>query len=679
MRAVKIIASILRGRALSCLLCFGFAYASSSPVVAQTAPASFANRVLKAAPLPADASAPIVDGDLGDPAWKVAAHADTFVDADTSRVYEDQTEAFLLYDKQYIYIGFHCRDRQPDGIVARETVRDSQMVLDDTIQVTLDPYLTRKYEDYAIFTVNALGTRGTRMGGGRAGKAEWQGNWVSAAKRTADGWTAEMRIPWAILNYPNRRGPGRMGINFRRRHGRLRLETMWSNLGQQRFNERDGSWDGVEAPQRAWKPRLSLLPYIQPIGGATGRIGEIRSGLDLRYQPTSDLTVVGTLHPDFASVEGAVESISFSRSERFIPERRPFFLEGADFLNLGEGYQVGRYFDSHRIRDVDTGVKLYGKLDAASTVGVLGPVGFGKEANFVTRFRRDFGATASANAMVLHHQKGDEDNTVFVLAQDARRGKWGFDSQVAASVGADAGGIAWSSAINLSDKNLFSTIRWNDVGTKFNDRLGLIGFNDLRGLLMYTDWSANWRHGALRGFDVSFSPTWNWHQDGRPFQRTAGLGVFFETRSDYQFGVNVQGGKFDQDRDLTYSFNFGGNASNRFRRWNLSVTTGTQANLPYTSVGPSFSLRLFRKLDVVFGAFLQNYQGVEHQEIVTFNYEITPHRAWGGRVVVNNGDVNFYLSYKNAGRAGTDTYLVFGDPNAKRFTSQVLVKWVLAL
>ena len=48
-------------------------------------------------------------------------------------------------------------------------------------------------------------------------------------------------------------------------------------------------------------------------------------------------------------------------------------------------------------------------------------------------------------------------------------------------------------------------------------------------------------------------------------------------------------------------------------------------------------------------------------------------------MVVNNGDVNFYLSYKNAGRAGTDTYLVFGDPNAARFASQVLVKWVFAL
>ncbi len=678
MRPKATVTLIIAGRALSRLIFCGCILAAA-PLAAQQVTASFANRVLKAAQLPAGVPSPIIDGDGGDPAWKVAAHAETFIDVDARRVGADQTEAFLLYDKQYIYVYFHCRDSRPDGIVARETVRDSEMSADDTVQISLDPYLTRKYEDYAVFTVNPLGTRGTHIGGGRAGKAEWQGDWTAAAKRVADGWNAEMRIPWAILNYPNRRGPGRMGINFRRRHSRAKLETMWSDLGQQRFNERDGSWDGVEAPQRAWKPRFSLLPYVQPIAGAAGKFGEVHSGLDLRYQPTSDLTAVGTLHPDFASVEGAVESIAFSRSERFVPERRPFFLEGADFLNLGEGYQVGRFFDSHRIREVDTGVKLYGKLDAASTVGILGTVGFGKEANFVTRFRRDFGATASANAMVLQHVKGGEDNSVFVLAQDARRGKWGFDSQFAASSGPNAGGVAWSTAINLSDKNLFSTIRWNDVGTKFNDRLGLIRFNDVHGLLTYTDWSASWRHGSLRGFDVSFSPTWNWHQDGRPFQRTADLGVSFESRSDYRFGVGVQGGMFDNDHDLTFNFNLESSVSNRFRRWGLFVTSGVQANLPYTAVGPSFSLRIFRKLDIVFGAFLQSYKGIEHQEILTFNYEITPHRAWGGRVVVNNGDVNFYLSYKNAGRAGTDTYLVFGDPNASRFASQVLVKWVFAL
>jgi len=275
--------------------------------------------------------------------------------------------------------------------------------------------------------------------------------------------------------------------------------------------------------------------------------------------------------------------------------------------------------------------------------------------------------------------KEAEDNTVAVVSQDARRGKWGIDSQFASSGGPGAGGLAWSTALNLSDKNMFSTLRWNDVGTKFADRLGLISFNDYRGLSSFTDWSANWRHGALRSFDVSLNPVWTWHQDGRPFQREVSLGVSLDSRTDYRFTLGVQGGKFDQGRDLTVTLGVNGSVTNRFRQWGITCTTGEQASHPYFAIGPSFSLRMFRKLDVVFSSFLQNYQGVEHQEILTFNYELTPHRAWGGRIVVNNGDVNLYLSYRNAGRAGSDTYFIIGDPNAKRFTSQVLMKWVFAL
>jgi hypothetical protein len=653
--------------------------AAPARLLAQSGQPSFASRVLKAARLPMSVPPPAINGDLSDAAWKLAARADNFVDPSSGRAFLDQTEAFLLYDSQFIYVGFHCKDSSPAALVARETVRDSAMPSEDTIQLTLDPYLTRRYEDYSVFTVNAIGTRATQMGGGRAGKTEWQGDWTAAARRVADGWTAELRIPWTILNYPNRKGPGRMGINFRRQHSRTKIESMWSDLGPQRFNEQDGSWDGVEAPQRAWKPRLSLLPYLQPIGAAAGKLGEIRSGLDLRYQPTSDATIVGTIHPDFASVEGAVESIAFSRSERFVPERRPFFLEGQGYLGLGEDYQVGRFFDSQHIHDVDAGIKAYGKLGAANSFGILGTAALSGESNYVTQFRHDFGATAAAYGMLLQHIKAGEDNSVLILAQNARRGKWGVDSQFAASGGPQAGGKAASAALNLSDKNLFSTVRWTSVGTKFTDRLGLIGFNDYHGISSFTDWSATWLHGPIRSFDASFNPVWNWHQDGRPFQRTGNLGFTFDTRSDYRISTGLEVGKFDDERDFTFTLGIEGSVSNRFHRWGIGITTGTQASLPYTAVGPSFSVRVRRKLDLVFASVIQNYKGVQHQEILTFNYEITPNRAWGGRAVVNNGDVNFYLSYRNAGRAGTDTYFVIGDPNARRFSKQVLVKWVFAL
>ncbi|HZP81861.1 MAG TPA: carbohydrate binding family 9 domain-containing protein [Chthonomonadaceae bacterium] len=640
----------------------------------------YARRPLQAVHCAENIQPPTIDGDLSDPAWQRAAKASVFLDSQTHKPAPDQTEAYLMYDKTYIYVAFYCKDSQPDGIVARETVRDAQLFNDDTVEFRLDPFLTYKWEDHASFQVNPLGTRRTRMGGGRAGKLEWQGDWDAATRRVSDGWTAEMRIPWAILSYPRGRGQKLMGLNFRREQQRTKISSMWSDLGPGFFNEREGIWQGVEAPEQTWKPRFSALPYLLPTGQMSGGHSQFRAGLDLRYQPTPELTSVATINPDFASVEGAVESVGFSRSERFVPDKRPFFLEGRDYLELGEFYSIGSYFDSARITQVDTGLKLYGKMTPKTTLGMLGTIAVGHQANFVTQIRRELSPTAGANLMLLQRLAPGEDNTVGVFSANARKGKWSLNGEVSQSAGPGAGGMAWSTAVNLEDKNLFTTLRYRRVGASYLDRLGYVPFTDYEGWSSYTDWSMEWRHGYLRSFDMSLNPTFDNHLDGRPFRRQIHWSMGVETRDDYRFGINIGGGKFDQDTDFTYGFNIGGNVSNRFRQWSLFFTTGQLASKPYTAFGPGLSVRLFKKFDLALSTFLENYDGgVNQQHILTFNYELSPYRAWGGRLVVENAGTNFFLSYHNAGRGGMDTYFILGDPNAQRFSRRVMVKFVFAL
>jgi hypothetical protein len=659
--------------ALSLLLC-------RRNVIAQTTvpDAQSFNRTLSAAVLPEGVKPPVIDGDLNDLAWQSAAHATIFYDPQSGKPVSDQTVAYLTSDKKYLYVGFACTDSQPNGIVARETIRDAQLDNDDTVAIILDTFLSFKHEDRSVFMVNPLGTRNAQLGGGRAGKLEWQGDWDAATRRTPTGWTAEMRIPWGILSYP-RTGRLTIGLNFRRVQPRTRIESQWSNLGPQGFQEREGRWLNVEAPSQGWKPRLSFLPYLLPTGQVGSGASSIRAGLDARYQPTPEITAVGTLNPDFASVEGAIESIAFSRSERFVPDKRPFFLEGRDYLNSGADYQLGNLFYSRRIEFVDVGLKTYGKITPQTTLGVLGTFAPGRENNLVAQLRRDFGPTTSASVSLLQRVKAGEDNTVAVFSPHSRWGKWSADGQVAKSLGPKASGLAWTGAGNLEDKNLFATLRYRDVGETFVDRLGLIEFNDYRGWSGFLDWGAEWRHGNLRNFEFSFFPTFDWHQDGRPFRRRAGIGLNVETRSDYRFGINVDGGKFDNDSDLTYGLSLGGGVSNRFRQWGLNLTTGTQAHKPYTAFGPTISLRFLKKLDVAVSTFFQNYQGVSQQHILTFNYEMSPFRSWGGRLVIQDANTNFYLSYRNAGRGGLDTYFILGDPNARRFAQRVMMKWVFAL
>jgi len=46
--------------------------------------------------------------------------------------------------------------------------------------------------------------------------------------------------------------------------------------------------------------------------------------------------------------------------------------------------------------------------------------------------------------------------------------------------------------------------------------------------------------------------------------------------------------------------------------------------------------------------------------------------------VDTDGFQNFFLSFKNAGGEGAETYLIIGDPNALTFAKRVSLKFVWA-
>jgi hypothetical protein len=627
---------------------------------------------------------PTIDGDLSDEAWKAAPRAEGFFDQQGGNQAPDQTVAYILYDDKYVYVAFHCKDSQPDKIVARETVRDHKYQSqdgsgnnEDNVEVILDPFLTRKFSDLSLFSVNPLGTPSARISGGRAGKVEWKGDWDAAAKRTVDGWTAEMRIPWQALSYPSGKKSIDIGINFTRFQDRTKIRAVWSNTGPQSFADRMGTWTGCQVPASAFKPKLSLLPYLLPsmLRSQPG----VRTGLDARYTVTPELTAVSSLNPDFATIEGAVEGIQFSRTERFIPERRPFFLEGNDYFRAGEFFGFGPYFYSQRIETFDFGTKVYGKITPADTLGFLHTIDFSRRSDVVARYRHDLSPTSSAGLFFTHKSATDDNNSVGILNHNARWGKFGVDSELGASTGRDAGGGLKRINLTYQDKRTFTSLQYLDISPHFRDANGLIFFNDYRGFSVYNEWGSQWREGFWRGFGVDFYPTYTWHANGKPFQRGAGLDVVFETRSDWRFRLGTQYFHFDDQLDRTYTLVVRRGVSNRFRQWGLRMTTGQQGNRPYSFVGPEFSVRVLGKLDIAYGGAVVNLDGRAQQHVLTTSYELSPTRAIGGRVVVQDADTNWYLSFRNSGLLGTETFFILGDPNARRFTEFAAVKFVFAI
>ena len=64
------------------------------------------------------------------------------------------------------------------------------------------------------------------------------------------------------------------------------------------------------------------------------------TGLDLRYGITSNISLDLSYNTDFAQVEGDQEQTNLTQFRLFFPEKREFFLEGANLFQFGEQARV---------------------------------------------------------------------------------------------------------------------------------------------------------------------------------------------------------------------------------------------------------------------------------------------------------------------------------------------------
>jgi hypothetical protein len=245
------------------------------------------------------------------------------------------------------------------------------------------------------------------------------------------------------------------------------------------------------------------------------------------------LTLVGTVNPDFRNVEEAVESIDFSYGERFVPDYRPFFQEGASIYDMGRVLRT-RYFYSRRIGEFDVGENFYGKLNRRDTIGLLSALNPGHEADWVLRVRHEFGATSGVNVGVVNREGQGPSNRVLLLGENFRKGFWNLNTTgVMSWVGTRQTG----SAGHLS--RFYTSPRWyidlvpHWFSPHFRDDLGFIPFTDYKGVAADVNYTTQWREGAVRSLLVSGYTNDSHHYDGRLFRQQRGASIGLQSRSDY--------------------------------------------------------------------------------------------------------------------------------------------------
>jgi hypothetical protein len=326
---------------------------------------------------------PALDGTLADPAWASASVVSDFHQREPfeKQPATEKTEVRVLYDKRTLYVGVHCYDANPSGIVATELRRDTDPSVDDNFTILVSP--TNDKRNGYEFTVNPLGTQFDALIGdeGKINDTNWDGIWRSEAKVGADGWTATIAIPFSTLNFKTSANPT-LGINFRRFIRRKNEEDLWRAYLRIYGLERVSECGALTNLEGIGSGRLLVIkPYT--VGGvksdaANGTAHIATGGLDVKYGIRSNLVANFTVNTDFADADVDPVTFNITPFKLFLPEKRPFFLENSGYFQVGNRDQTQLFFSRQigidpvtgEVVPIDAGAKLTGSLGPYD-VGVL--------------------------------------------------------------------------------------------------------------------------------------------------------------------------------------------------------------------------------------------------------------------------------------------------------------------
>ena len=377
-----------------------------------------------------------VDGALDEPAWQSAARMELRYE---TRPAENatppvRTEVLFTYDGDRFYVAFRAHDPSPSEIRAHLTDRDAAFS-DDFVGIVLDTFNDerRAFE----FFVNPLGVQMDMFNDDVGGSedATWDAIWDAAGKIHGNGYDVEIAIPWSSLRFPRTEGDQTWGFDALRfyprsqRH-RISSQPMDRNVSCYvcQFSKMNG-FAGV-SPGR----NMEIAPTVTSNRTDARQDGaldaplsegdvETEPGLTARWGITPNLTLNGALNPDFSQVEADAAQLDVNTQfALFFEEKRPFFLEGADFFRT----PLNAVF-TRNVADPDSGLKLTGK-QGKSAVGlfvaqdavtnlILPGSSSSELASFpmettdaVLRYRRDLGSNSAVGVLYTGREGDDYSN-----------------------------------------------------------------------------------------------------------------------------------------------------------------------------------------------------------------------------------------------------------------------------
>lgn len=336
-----------------------------------------------------------IDGNLDEPVWRQAARLTGFSQYQPvdGRPADDPTEVLVWYSPDAIYFGIKAREIHGNVVRATHANRDN-IDSEDQVQILLDTDNSRQIA--FLFGVNPYGvqqdgTRSAQFAGGAGGPSATGGGfrninplegsvdlnpdyfWESKGRLVEGGYEVEMRIPFKSLRYQDAKVQS-WGLHILRRIQHSGFQDTWAPAirANANFLAQSGTLDGLHDLQRGLV--LEATPTVTAHADRSPTLGNGRDyqrtselGGDIRWGIRQNLTLNGTIKPDFSQVEADVGQVLLNeRFALFYPEKRPFFLDALELFDSPNQLIYTRQIVAPR-----GGLKLTGKLGGTNIASLL--------------------------------------------------------------------------------------------------------------------------------------------------------------------------------------------------------------------------------------------------------------------------------------------------------------------
>lgn len=431
------------------------------------------------------------------------------------------TDCLVTYNDNYFYVAFRCHDPDPSKIRAHLMDRDATdtLIQDDHICIMIDPFNDERRGFQ--FRVNPLGVQADANFSEMEGYEDfsWDAIWNSAGKIADWGYGIEIAFPFNQLRFPRTSEVQTWGFSAERSYPRNVRHRMTSHKRERDVNCVMCQFNKIIGIQGI-SPGLNLEidPTLTanrtdtredfPQGSMKAGDVDADPGITARWGVTPNIILNATVNPDFSQIEADVAQLDVNtRFALYYPEKRPFFLEGADFFLTPFEAVFTR-----TVADPAGGIKITGKA-GKNAFGFFGaydrinnlifPSNQGSASSSmdqdvtggVFRYRRDIGQNSALGVLYTGRVAEDYFNHVTGLDGFFRLSRtktltfqylhsetdYSADTSLAFGQNAESfGGDAFRAGFNHMSREWYYSLSYRDLSPGFRADYGYIPRVDMR-------------------------------------------------------------------------------------------------------------------------------------------------------------------------------------------------------